>query len=145
MAQAEQQALTLFSNKQDAELASHLHAQPSSANAAHLSRDKLAQARMPKAYAAVLQSELVSQLNEPALDNSPAFALHQLVGSMSDEDTQFVSEVVAAMHTAGLSLSLANSDKDTPLHLAARSGHLQLCQLLIDNGADPLARNSKNR
>ena len=147
MAKAEQQALTFFSNKQDAELASHLHAQPSSADAAHLSLDKLAQARMPTAYVALLQSELASQQTEPAtaLDSSPALAIHELVDSMSDKDATFVSEVVAAMHAAGLSLSLANSDKDTPLHLAARSGHLQLCQLLTNNGADPLARNSKNR
>lgn len=145
MSKAEQQqALTFFNNKQDTDLAAFLHAQPSSANAAHLTLDKLV-ANMPKSYTALLQSDLFDQQIEPADDASPALALHQLVNGTTDKDRPFLHEVIAAMHAAGLGLSVGNTDKDTPLHLAARSGSLQLCQVLVQHGADPLARNTKNR
>ncbi len=144
MGSAEQQALTLLNNKQDSELAALLHSQPSSAVAAHISLDKLAQACLPKSYVALLQVELASQQDDPT-NESPALALHQLVTNISDKNGSFVFEVVVAMHSAELSLNSSNTDKDTPLHLAARSGHLQLCQLLVQQAADPLARNSKNR
>lgn len=38
-----------------------------------------------------------------------------------------------------------NDDGDSLLHLAARSGNKQLCQLLLENGANPLKRNKRNR
>ncbi|KAK9842603.1 hypothetical protein WJX81_008535 [Elliptochloris bilobata] len=34
---------------------------------------------------------------------------------------------------------------DTPLHLAARSGSLEVCKALVASGANLLARNNKNR
>lgn len=144
MAKAEQQALRLFNNKQDTDLAVFLQAQPVAAGAAHLSLKTLADAGMAKSYTALLQSDLATQHNEPS-DDSPALALHQLVGSMTEKGMPFITEVIAAMHAAGLSLDSTNADKDTPLHLAARSGQLQLCQLLVQHGADALARNTKNR
>ena len=145
MAKVEQQAINFFSNKQDAELALLLHSQPSAAGAAHLSLKHLAEAGMAKAYTALLQSEMKTQRDGPAADASPALALHQLISSMTEKDIPFVTEVFAAMHAAGISFNFTNVDKDTPLHLAARTGQLQLCQLLIQYGADPLARNIKNR
>lgn len=145
MAKAEQQqALHFFNNKQDADLAAFLHAQPSAAGAARLSWKTLAEAGMAKSYTALLQADLTIQQDEPA-DASPALALHKLIGSMTEKDMPFITEVVAAMHAAGLGLDSTNTDKDTPLHLAARSGQLRLCQLLVQCGADALARNSKNR
>lgn len=145
MAKPEQQAINLFNSKQDADLASVLHAQPAAAGAAHLSLKLLAEAGMARSYTALLQSEMTTQQDEPAADTSPALALHQLIGSMTEKNMQFITDGIAAMHAAGLSLNSTNVDKDTPLHLAARTGQLQLCQVLIEHGADPLARNIKNR
>lgn len=145
MAKAEQQATNFFNNKQDADLAAFLHSQPSAAGAAHLSLQRLAEAGLPKAYTALLQSELTTQQDELASDASPALALHQLISSITEKGMPFVTDVIAAMHAAGISLNFTNADKDTPLHLAARTGQLQLCQLLIQYGADALARNVKNR
>lgn len=42
-------------------------------------------------------------------------------------------------------MNATNGDGDSPLHVAATGGHMQLCKLLIENGADPLIRNGKNR
>ena len=147
MVKAEQQAINFLNNKQDADLALLLRSQPSAAGAAHLSLKRLADAGMAKAYTALLQSEMTTQQDAPAAaaDASPALALHQLISSMTEKDIPFLTDVTAAMHAAGISFNLTNVDKDTPLHLAARTGHLQLCQLLIQYGADPLARNIKNR
>ena len=144
MAKAEQQALHFFNNKQDADLAVFLQAQPAAAGAARLSLKTLADAGMAKSYTAVLQSELDTQHNEPS-HVSPASALHQLIGSMTEKDMPFIAEVIAEMRAVGLSLNCTNVDKDTLLHMAARSGQLQLCQLLVQHGADAVARNSKNR
>lgn len=145
MARAEQQAINFFDNKQDADLAAFLHSQPSAADAAHLSLQRLLEAGMPKAYTALLQSELTNQQHELASDASPALALHQLVSSITEKGMPFVTDVIPAMYAASISLNFTNKDKDTPLHLAARTGQLQLCQLLIQYGADALARNVKNR
>ena len=146
MGAAEQQALKLLSDKKDSELAALLRLQPSSAIAAQISLDKLAKACLPKSYVALLQADLASQQTDAtSTDDSAALVLHRLITGMSEKDVPFLFEVVAAMQSAGISLDQPNTDKDTPLHLAARSGHLQLCQLLVQQGADPLARNSKNR
>eukprot|EP00884_Botryococcus_braunii_P003719 jgi/Botrbrau1/13348/Bobra.0158s0004.1 len=45
---------------------------------------------------------------------------------------------------AGL-IHSTNDDGDTPLHLAARSGNKELCELLIEHGGSPLKRNKRNR
>ena len=145
MAKAEQQAINFFNNKQDADLAVLLHSQPSAAGAAHLSLQRLADAGMAMAYTALLQSEMTTQQDGPAADASPALALHNLISSMTEKNVPFITDVIAAMRAAGISLNSTNLDKDTPLHLAARTGQLQLCQLLIQYGADPLARNIRNR
>lgn len=144
MSTAEQQALKFLTNQQDPELATLIHSQPLPAIAARITLDKLAQARMPLSYVALMQT-LVSQQSEGAPEESSALALHCLVSKLTEMDSCFVCDVVLAMHAAGVSLNQPNTEKDTPLHLAARSGHLQLCQLLLQQGADPLARNSKNR
>lgn len=138
MAKAEQQAINFFDNKQDVDLAAFLQSQPSAAGAAHLSLQRLAEAGLPKAYTALLQSEMTTQQDQPA-------AFHQLISSITEKGMPFVTDVIVAMHAAGISLNFTNVDKDTPLHLAARTGQLQLCQLLIQYGADALARNVKNR
>lgn len=144
MSTAEQQALKFLTNQQDPELATLIHSQPLPAIAARITLDKLAQARMPLSYVAMMQT-LVSQQSEGAPEESSALALHCLVSKLTEMDSCFVCDVVLAMHAAGVSLNQPNTEMDTPLHLAARSGHLQLCQLLLQQGADPLARNSKNR
>ncbi|DBA66490.1 TPA: hypothetical protein ACH3X2_002461 [Trebouxia sp. C0005] len=141
----EQQALIMLSHKQDEQLASLIHSQPSSAIAAHISLDKLAHAGLPKSYVTLLQKSFAEQQTDINEDESPPFALHRLIADTSDKETVFVSEVVAAMQMSGISLNQPNTVQDTPLHLAARSGHVQLCQLLVQHGADPLARNNKNR
>lgn len=138
MAKAEQQAINFFDNKQDVDLAAFLQSQPSAAGAAHLSLQRLAEAGLPKAYTALLQAEMTTQQDQPA-------AIHQLISSITEKGMPFVTDVIVAMHAAGISLNFTNVDKDTPLHLAARTGQLQLCQLLIQYGADALARNVKNR
>ena len=145
MAPAEQQALDYLRNKQDKDLATLLRSQPASANAAHITLDKLAQACMPTSFISLLQLSLVSQQNDDLSEESPRLALHRLVSDFTDQNSAFVFEVLTALQSAGLSLNQASEDKDTPLHLAARSGHLQLCKELVNHGADPLARNSKNR
>ena len=145
MTKAEQQAINFFDNKQDADLAGFLQSQPLTAGAAHLSLQRLAEAGLPKAYTALLQSEMTTQQDQLASVASPASAFHQLIGSITEKGMPFVTDVIVAMHAAGISLNFTNVDKDTPLHLAARTGQLQLCQLLIQYGADALARNVKNR
>lgn len=145
MAKAEQQAFDFFNNKQDADLAFLLRSQPSAAGAAHLSLQRLADAGMAKAYTALLQIEMSTQQDGPAAGASPALALHDLLSSMTEKNIPFITDVIAAMHAAGVSLKSPNADKDTPLHVAARTEQLQLCHLLIQYGADPLARNVKNR
>lgn len=45
----------------------------------------------------------------------------------------------------GLSVKKENENGDTPLHVAAKAGHVPVCQVLIACGADVLARNKKNR
>ena len=142
---AEQQALKMLSDKQDEQLATLLHSQPSSAIAAHISLDKLAHAGLPKTYVTLLQNSLAGQQTDLNEEESPAFALHRLIADISDKEMVFVSEVVVAMQLNGMSLNQPDTVQDTPLHLAARSGHVQLCQLLVQHGADPLARNNKNR
>lgn len=42
-------------------------------------------------------------------------------------------------------MSKENVNGDTPLHVAAKAGHVPVCKVLIDCGADVLARNQKNR
>jgi len=140
-----QQALKMLSDKQDGQLASLIHSQPSSAIAAHISLDNLAHAGLPESYVTLLQADLAGQQTDLNKDELPAFALHRLIADMSDKEMVFVSTVVAAMQLNGISLNQPNTVQDTPLHLAARSGHVQLCQLLVQHGADPLARNNKNR
>ena len=142
---AEQQALQMLSDKQDEQLASLIQSQPSSAIAAHISLDKLAHAGLPKSYVTLWHKSLAGQQTDLNEDESPAFALHRLIADISDKGMVFVSEVVAAVQLNGISLNQPNTVQDTLLHLAARSGHVQLCQLLVQHGADPLARNSKNR
>lgn len=142
---AEQQALKMLSDKQDEQLASLLHSQPSAAVAAHISLEKLAHAGLPKSYVTLLQNSVADQQTNLHEEESPAFALHRLIADTSNKEMVFVSEVVAALQLNGISLNQPNTVQDTPLHLAARSGHVQLCQLLVQHGADPLARNNKNR
>ncbi|KAG2444244.1 hypothetical protein HXX76_001001 [Chlamydomonas incerta] len=54
-------------------------------------------------------------------------------------------EVVAALLSLGLSPNVVNKEGDTPLHVAARGGHIEVCKALVAGGADVLRRNNKNR
>ena len=42
-------------------------------------------------------------------------------------------------------MNTPDPDGETPLHLAAKAGHLDLCKLLIGHGANALSRNKRNR
>ncbi|PNW87956.1 hypothetical protein CHLRE_01g008500v5 [Chlamydomonas reinhardtii] len=55
------------------------------------------------------------------------------------------AEVVSALLSLGLSPNVVNKEGDTPLHLAARGGHIEACRALVAGGADLLRRNNKNR
>ncbi|KAG2430363.1 hypothetical protein HYH02_013725 [Chlamydomonas schloesseri] len=54
-------------------------------------------------------------------------------------------DVVAALLSLGLSPNVVNREGDTPLHVAARGGHMEVCKALVAGGADVLRRNNKNR
>ncbi|EFJ43608.1 hypothetical protein VOLCADRAFT_121415 [Volvox carteri f. nagariensis] len=54
-------------------------------------------------------------------------------------------DVVTAMMSLGLNPNTANKEGDSPLHVAARGGHVEVCRALVDGGADVLKRNNKNR
>ncbi|GAX77263.1 hypothetical protein CEUSTIGMA_g4709.t1 [Chlamydomonas eustigma] len=46
----------------------------------------------------------------------------------------------------GLGVNTANkSNADTPMHVAAKCGNIEVCKALVDCGADPTKRNGKNR
>lgn len=51
-----------------------------------------------------------------------------------------IYEDVTAKLSQGASPTFADYDKRTPLHLAATEGHVSICVLLIENGADVNAR-----
>lgn len=141
----EQQARAFLNSKQDAELAALFRSQPSSAVAANIDLDSLAVAGLARSFVALLHIQLAKDPILGSADESAAVALHSLVTDMPDQDIPFVCEVISLMATASMNISLGNEQKDTPLHLAARSSRLQICQSLVLHGADVLARNDKNR
>jgi ankyrin repeat protein len=52
--------------------------------------------------------------------------------------------MLIGLHANGMSPP-KNEEENTPLHLAAQSGNLEAVQLLINDGANPLARNMDNK
>lgn len=66
--------------------------------------------------------------------------LHNAVAGTED-----LPELVAALIAVGLAVDAANTDGDTALHVAARSGHVQACRALVAAGANVMRRNNKNR
>lgn len=52
---------------------------------------------------------------------------------------------VEACIQAGVEVSAVDDDGDTALHIAARAGCTEVCRVLLNNGADVLVRNKKNR
>mmetsp|Transcript_37318 Transcript_37318/g.105300 ORF Transcript_37318/g.105300 Transcript_37318/m.105300 type:complete len:98 (+) Transcript_37318:1-294(+) len=44
-----------------------------------------------------------------------------------------------------MNINKENKIQDTPLHLAAKAGHVEMCKLLFELGANVFHRNSKNR
>lgn len=49
--------------------------------------------------------------------------------------------VVELLHSKGIPLNYPDRNKNTPLHYAAKHGHLELCKYLIERGASAGARN----
>lgn len=141
----DQQATAFLNNKQDADLAALFRTQPLSAIAAHIDLDRLAGAGLARSFVALLHIQLTKDPTQELADASAALALHSLVTDMPDQDIPFVCEVVSLMASVGINTSCGNEQKDTPLHLAARAGRLEICKSLIQHGADVLARNDKNR
>ncbi|PNH12207.1 Ankyrin-3 [Tetrabaena socialis] len=76
---------------------------------------------------------------DAAVDDSGNTHLHLVAESGASY------EVVAALMSLGLSANKINREGDTPLHVAARGGHVEVCRGLVDGGADLLRRNAKNR
>mmetsp|Transcript_39473 Transcript_39473/g.70756 ORF Transcript_39473/g.70756 Transcript_39473/m.70756 type:complete len:248 (-) Transcript_39473:151-894(-) len=54
-------------------------------------------------------------------------------------------ELVRGIVEGGVSVNKENKTQDTPLHLAAKGGHVEMCKLLFELGANVFHRNSKNR
>ncbi len=53
--------------------------------------------------------------------------------------------MLLATLTQPASINTPDPDNDMALHVAACSGHVDLCKVLIEHGANVLARNKKNR
>ena len=53
--------------------------------------------------------------------------------------------VLKAMLKRGAKVNVRSSDGDTPLHWAARANNVECVKLLLDAGADPLAKDEEGR
>ena len=53
--------------------------------------------------------------------------------------------MVKVLHKFGADLNLKGFGKDSPLHDAARNGHLKVVKFLIKSGANIFAKNMSNR
>ncbi|GLC38176.1 hypothetical protein PLESTB_001091400 [Pleodorina starrii] len=92
--------------------------------------------RAAMAYVKRFDSE---HAGDVAMDDAGNTRLHLVAESGASYD------VVTAMMSLGLNPNTANKEGDSPLHVAARTGHLEVCRALVDGGADVLKRNNKNR
>lgn len=66
--------------------------------------------------------------------------LHHAVAGTED-----LPELVAALIAVGLPVDAVNTDGDTALHVAARTGHVEACRALVAGAANVVHRNNKNR
>ncbi len=74
---------------------------------------------------------LISLSLAAAASDPPSDRLHRAV---SEGDAASVRVEL----DKGVDLNRKNPDKLTPLHLAARQGHLEISRLLLEKGADPI-------
>ncbi|XP_063221674.1 uncharacterized protein LOC134530611 [Bacillus rossius redtenbacheri] len=62
--------------------------------------------------------------------------------AVTEENVNLVRRQCMVICARKLSVDLKNDDGETPLHLAVRSGHKQITQILLNHGADPCVKNS---
>lgn len=54
-------------------------------------------------------------------------------------------EVAARLVASGANVNARGLDDDTPLHDAASNGHIRLCRLLVERGADIYSKNKRGK
>ncbi|KAF5834940.1 hypothetical protein DUNSADRAFT_8128 [Dunaliella salina] len=82
--------------------------------------------------------ELEPKLVEAGGNNS----LHLLAAIPNPQNGKHLVKMIIA---SGVDPNVPNQVGDYPLHIAARVGSNEVCQALLDGGADALRRNGKNR
>ena len=73
------------------------------------------------------------------MSQTGATQLHELASN-----SESVAEIEASIE-AGINVNGVDAEGDTALHIAARTGSLEVCKVLVEHGADLLLRNKKNR
>jgi ankyrin repeat protein len=113
---------------------------PAAIDALHLSFQSLAARGCTEAALAYIQRFEQEQSDKLASDANGSTYLHMVA-----ESGGCSAELIQGLVSMGLTPNAANRDGDTPLHVAARCGHVDICRALVAAGADPLVRNGKNR
>lgn len=75
------------------------------------------------------------------LDGSPS-VIHSTAPPPNGNDEEAAGCATALINHGAIVDSTLVSNQNTPLHLAATAGKPRLCKVLLENGADPSARNS---
>ncbi|MEW5310120.1 MAG: hypothetical protein WDW38_001948 [Sanguina aurantia] len=113
---------------------------PVQLTALDLSFVSLVAAALPKTAVAFLALSKEEHPLDEAIDALGNTQLHAAAAQAST-----THELCTALLAMGASHAASNSEGDTPLHLAARSGCIPACKALLEGGADVMARNKKNR
>ncbi|GFR51207.1 hypothetical protein Agub_g13556, partial [Astrephomene gubernaculifera] len=117
------------------------HLSPAALSSLALDLKGLMAAGLGKTAAAYLLRQQPQQAAGGALDGAGGTLLHRL----AEEGAQYEALLALLSRCPGLSPNAANAEGDTPLHVAARAGHVEVCRALVAGGADVLKRNNKNR
>ncbi|KAL6748036.1 ankyrin repeat-containing domain protein [Haematococcus lacustris] len=104
-----------------------------------LSFRRLAELQLVEASLAWVKRFQREQTDELAMDADGNTNLHLLAEHGGPLD------LVLGLIRLGLGPDTTNKAGDTPLHIAARAGHVEVCRALLAGGADCLKRNGKNR
>jgi uncharacterized protein len=107
---------------------------PAAIDALHISFQSLAACNCTEAALAYIQRFEQEQSDKLASDANGCTYLHMVAQSGACS-----ADLIQGLVDMGLTPNAANKEGDTPLHVAARCGHVDVCRALV------AARNGKNR